>query len=286
MNKTRKTLAFGAATFFALTACGPPSAASDQESSKKPPTIADDLANLRYPIEETELSINERYTLHYAEDLLMEDCMEAAGYDWNPIEPPRQFFSADSRRYGIMDLPAAVNYGYHLPPPPQEAADRIVRDNELTPAERRIAFGADNRSGCYEKAHKEITGPKPEVDLKLFNTLNRKSLHESKQDPAVKQTVEAWSQCMKRSGYTYSNPFEAAGDPAWSKEKTANEKEREAAAADVKCKQKVDLITTWASAEIRLQKDYIRQNADYFSHLASSKRERLQNMQKVLHGNS
>lgn len=40
--------------------------------------------------------MNERYMLSYAEDLLMQSCMKEAGFEWEPIAPPRQFLSVDS----------------------------------------------------------------------------------------------------------------------------------------------------------------------------------------------
>lgn len=181
-----------------------------------------------------------------------------------------------------MDIPAAVNYGYRLPPPPQEASDRITRANRLTPAEEKAAFGTDGQKGCYQKAHQKIAGSDAEVDLKLFNTLNRNSLQESKKDPEVERTIAAWSKCMEGSGHTYADPFDAAGDPKWRKEKTATEEEKDTATADVRCKQKVNLIAIWANSEYSLQEEYIRQNASYFSQIKSSKKEQLENIGKVL----
>jgi hypothetical protein len=275
----RRSLAYITAATFALTACG-----HHASESLPLPSTADtnQLASLRYPIQATELSINESYTLSYAEDILMEPCMEAAGFTWEPIEPPKQYISPDSRRYGVMDIYAANRYGYRLPPPPPEASARIRRDNTLTPLERETAFGPAGRSGCYGKAHKEIAGTALEVDLKLFNELNRKSLENSKMHPNVAKVVKAWRKCMKGSGYTYNDPFEAAGDPRWKGAKTPSKEERYAAVADVKCKHKAALIPTWASVEYALQNKYIQQNAGYFSRITSSKKERLKNMQAVL----
>jgi hypothetical protein len=245
-------------------------------------TAMENLMKLQYPIESTELSVNDGYKLLYAEDLLMASCMKRAGFTWQPIQPPKQRISSASRRYGVMDAAAADAFGYHLPPPPKEATLRINRENELTPASRKAAFGSNGRKGCYQHAHNAISGTAKEVDLKLFNTLNRKSLKKSKLDARVVKAVKAWSACMQGSGYSYTDPFQAAGDPSWANSKKVSEEERKAALTDVACKEKSELISTWAGVEYDLQRQYIRQNADYFSQVRESKKERIANMDSII----
>lgn len=265
-----------------LTACGNPGTNPGHDYRQPAMQGSDTLTNLHYPIEMTDLSLNQRYAQYYAEDLLMVECMKETGNTWTPINPPQQYLSADRRRYGIMDLPAASTYGYQLPPPPREASARFARINRLTPEEERAAFGADGRHGCYGKAHKKITGSIPEVDLKLFNELNRKSLQESKKDPAVTQAITSWKECMQDAGYTYSDPFDAAGDPSWSGNNVTKE-EVVAAVTDLHCKEKVNLISIWAGREYSLQKEYIQQNSDYFTRITKSKKERLKNIDDLIH---
>ncbi len=86
---------------------------------------------------------------------------------------------------------------------------------------------------------------------------------------------------MQGAGYTYSDPFDAAGDPSWSGNKVTEE-EVAAAVTDLRCKEKTDLISVWAGREYSLQKKYMQQNYDYFTRVTESKKKRLENIKDVL----
>ncbi|MFJ9901908.1 hypothetical protein ACIRVK_03195 [Streptomyces sp. NPDC101152] len=280
LPKTRIPILFGA--FVALLiSCNRAGASKQDGTYPALPTVSREVAGLRYPVEEANLSVNQQYAVYYAEDILMERCMKKGGEEWVPIRPPVQFVSADRRRYGVMELDVVRRFGYHMPPPPPEATARIVRLNHLTPKADEIAFGADGQGGCYAVARERILGGAHDVDYKLFNDLNRKSLSLAQKTQPVKRAIGRWSACMKASGYRYEDPFEAVGASSWGREKRPSSKEIEVATTDVECKSKSHLVAVWAREEVRLQTTYIQENGPYFRKLLAAKDSQMRTVRKI-----
>jgi hypothetical protein len=72
----------------------------------------------------------------------------------------------------------------------------------------------------------------------------------SKTDPRVVAVIKLWSECMKRSGFTYASPLDAGGDrPEWLRAATPSVAEIRTAVADVRCKQQTNLIGIWFTIE-------------------------------------
>ncbi|PKV84341.1 hypothetical protein [Streptomyces sp. TLI_146] len=224
---------------------------------------------------------------------LTRQCMEGLGFTGfqpAPVQslgPGRDGADAmedlDDLRYGTYDSTQAANNGYKPefvvnrtnafvdhPAPPDRSPDEWLaltgtkKERSDAPqsglAAPRLKSGATvPYGGCIYQSLQKVTGGKPVIADLVIN-LSGQSFKSSLEDRRVKGAFADWSSCMKSKGYSYTDPMKANDDPKFSA-KNATAAEIETAKADVACKNKVDLIKTWNSVDVEIQKRLIQEHS-------------------------
>ncbi|MDJ1134177.1 hypothetical protein [Streptomyces iconiensis] len=247
------------------------------------PAPSSQVLALKLPFDDYELSVDEIYYAEGAQDLLVERCMEAKGFEWSEIERPKFGDWRNRRRYGVIEKTIASRYGYHSVPeilaPTVVAERREQREKHLSPNARAAAL--EDGKGCWETTYNRMWDG-IEMDQPLFNKLSAKGLEESQETGAVSSLIRKWSDCMKGEGFAYSDPYDAATSRAWSKTKKPSTREIRVAEGDVACKRRTNLVSGWVREESKIQLKYIRDNEKYFSTLRHQKRTYLQRARSII----
>lgn len=285
----------------AVTACsdadGPDSKA---ESSKSPaagpsasvPPPGKEAEAISVPLDRYDPSPRELEIISAAEDVLIARCMTKQGLEWK-LAPRASAADAEPRnrrRYGVVEPEIAKVYGYHLPADrptvAKRAAVRDAREKELGPAERKAALGSGKQlGGCVKKAKDELLKDAPDADFNLLNGTIGSTYEESMKDGSVVRVFDAWSACMKKDGYRYGSPMDAIQDERWLKSKQVTREEIRQARADVRCKQRTDLVAVWNAAENRIQLKAIQGESGKFKKLAQAQRAWMDAAHRVLDRN-
>ena len=236
-----------------------------------PPTEL--VQSLHLPFDAYTLSLAELYTLENAQDWLTRECMTARRYDWKVIERPTKLKDLrNRRRYGVVEMEIARQYGYHVPAglitplAVDQTSDR--RDDSLTEQQKETAYG---EGGCAREAVTRLR-PKADPDLGLLQRLDRGSLADSQKDSQVAAAMRSWQACVRRLGFDYRDPFAAMSDARWWADASAPASSQEiaVAVADVGCKEQTGLVTAWHAAEARVQAEAIRTHPDEFQELRAA----------------
>ncbi|MEV6834684.1 hypothetical protein AB0N17_09235 [Streptomyces sp. NPDC051133] len=198
---------------------------------------------------------------------------------------------SDDSPYGVDDPGPASEHGYHNRAPedsakPQEwPADQYTAlTGSFRSGDSHLAHG--NRipeGGCLGEATRKIYGAPPKAvkvnGLKVTSyyslalELGYQAQKQARKNPAWKKTEHAWSACMKKKGFRYADPDEAATDYAWYRDDKPSDKEKKTATADAQCKLDTDYIRTAHDIETRLQKSAIgRHKAELDQVLAANAR--------------
>ncbi|MBQ0848582.1 hypothetical protein J8N05_10200 [Streptomyces sp. BH-SS-21] len=260
---------------------------------------------LDLPVYDYQLSPAEHAEVATAKNLLVTSCMKRYGFSWSAPAPtvPRQ-----DRRYGVIDRQAALRHGYHLlptdssalgasgaAPASQEEADALSGGQLLDSDTGRSQLAAGYREpvkrvrgkavppgGCAQEAERELLG---RDDLKsaagVVSRINTGSFSESMTTGAVKKVFAAWSSCMDGAGYDFADPLKSIGSADLSTP-TASAAEKKLAAADVTCKESVDLVAVWSRAETAVQKRMIREEAAATTAQRADNAVRLRNAAAVI----
>ncbi|MFF5160634.1 hypothetical protein ACFY3N_31155 [Streptomyces sp. NPDC000348] len=253
---------------------------------------------LDLPIHAYQLSPADQAGVTEAKNLLIAACMKRYGFSWSaPATPtaPRQ-----DRRYGVIDLPAAQRYGYHLLPtddtapsrldePPSKAETEALTGGQLLDADtgrsRPIAGytgpvrEVDGKplppGGCAQEAERELLG-REDLSSKagVVSRINTDSFTESLKTPAVKDALGEWSACMRKAGYDYADPLESIATARLDSPEVPAA-EIELATADVTCKDSVGLVDVWNRAESAIQRRMIEE------HASATARQRADNAARV-----
>ncbi|MGH3974569.1 MAG: hypothetical protein ACRDS9_14755 [Pseudonocardiaceae bacterium] len=109
-----------------------------------------------------------------------------------------------------------------------------------------------------------------------------KAFQASLEEPQVVQAFGTWSSCMKVKGFRYSDPFAPFGDAAWAESRRPSAQEIIVAQADVRCKQKTDLVSIWSDVEERIQLDVIRSHREDFEGFMRAKNAELDAARRTL----
>lgn len=267
-----------------IAGCGGParSAAPDQVDAF-PPT--EQVRALRLPFDAYSPSLSALYAVSNAQDRLILECMKAAGQEWKVIQRPTNLEDLrNRRRYGVIEMKIADEYGYHVPTGLLTPADvehkYDAREASLSESQKALAYAKD---GCGSEAVRQLR-PEAEGDQALLIKLDHESLAGSQRDPVVAAALRSWRECVRQQGFTYQDPFAAISDEQWWADDTAGPSPTEiaVAVADVRCKEQAGLIDAWQAAEVRLQEDMIAKNPDYFHKLSASLEHDLTAAQAVL----
>jgi hypothetical protein len=195
--------------------------------------------------------------------------MSQFGFTWTAraahVPAPNQV----DRLYGVSDLATAQRYGYHLPSTSTRAGGGPRADRSLSAPERLVLSGDTTGAGasandspdsyrgkpipaggCAAQARQLTIGVDDVDPTRVADAITVGMWEKSKTDPRVVAVIKLWSECMKRSGYTYASPLDAGGDrPEWLRAATPSAAEIRTAVADVTCKQRTNLIGTWFTIE-------------------------------------
>lgn len=246
------------------------------------------VRSLALPFDEYTLSPFEMRTLDHAEDLLVRDCMRGHGMDWQVLPAPEEEGTdpAHRRRYGVIEMEVAEQYGYGAPP---GAADEVLveetREDRLTllATEHRAAHGSEGETGCLEEAAGDITAGVPGIDYDLLNSYIHTSFEASQSAPPVVDAFSAWSACMADRGFDYPTPPEAWADERWTDgEGDPSTEETEVATADVACKEDASVVEVWREAEAAVQEGLIEEHPEDFALFAQVRQIRLETARTVL----
>ena len=219
---------------------------------------------LTLPLDAYSPSLAELYASANAQDRLIRECLKAAGLDWKVIARPTSVGDhRNRRRYGVIEMPVARNYGYHVPvgllTPATVDELNNARENSLSPRQRNAAYGPN---GCAAKVAPQLPSDLGPAAAQLAR-IDHASLTESQRTPRVAAAMVSWRTCMAQRHFHYGNPFAAVSDRRWWIAESAgpSSAEKAVAVADVNCKEQSKLVDEWHAAETALQRVLIRRNA-------------------------
>ena len=241
---------------------------------------------LSIPFDRYNFSTSDISLLEGAEEVLVRDCMRQRGMAWEvlPRSAAEDLEPLNRRRYGVVEPEIARLFGYHSAPDrptvARRAAARASRARSLSAKEQQASSG--EKDGCLGQARARLEQGTPQVDGALFNRLISETFEQSQRDPEVVQVFRAWSACMREQGWQYADPLAAITDQRWLTDGPASQEEIRAAQADVRCKVKTGLVSTWSAVEKRIQDAAISAHPTEFQALRATKDQQLAAARAVL----
>ncbi|WP_151482952.1 hypothetical protein [Streptomyces albicerus] len=281
MRKTTATALL--ATALLLAGCsgsgdGDKTAVPEQPDSSIAPKSSSLTADLALPIEGYIFSESELGLMTDAMSSLAQRCMKRSGFDYRPDDTQSPDIGVMDRRYGIANSHTAEAYGYHFPTPKagESATKSLGEAGRVALAGKPLADGSlDPDGGCIGEAKRRLAGGDAEFGPdKSARELNMESFVRSQKDPRVLTVFRTWSSCMAAKGYRYASPMDAIDDPAFGAEKTSPA-EISTARADVECKKKTGLVSTWFDVESEWQRAEIDENAEELARIKRHKTDQL-----------
>ncbi|KOV69378.1 hypothetical protein ADK64_05455 [Streptomyces sp. MMG1121] len=206
----------------------------------------------------------------------------------------------DDSPYGVDDPDVASEHGYH------NQGQAGSAQGQEWPADQYAALTGGFESGdshvvhghripeegCLGQANRTIYGPPPKaakidgVKLTGYYSLAQllwfQSQKEARKDPAWKKADRAWSDCMKKKGFRYTDPDKASVDIAWYRTERPSDKEKKTAAADATCKLDTGYIPSVHSLEARRQNAAIGRNKAQLDDLRTAERRAVHHAQRIV----
>ncbi len=229
-----------------------------------------------------------------AKQMLYHDCMADAGYEYTVTE---YIPDPELPRYGLDDATIAAEYGYAWLDGAGLSPGDLNAENATAPGWDEAFFGTDEAryairsdtgittrpgDGCLWEADLVLYGENPAVHYALVGAgidIRAEALERFSDDPRVGGIVAEWSQCMAAAGWDIDSPGEAH------RLRTADDPDgMEPAVADVRCKQKVDLVDRLLDIESSVQATLLIDNAESISRLQTSWRAAVERANAVLEG--
>ncbi len=228
----------------------------------------------------------EGYVLHSrAERILISACMKNFGFTFTypEIDLTRrlaQDAEARSRIYGITDLAAAKEYGYHLNPKitnlrpeRQETPDSAnfvltgerpgedLSKVEDTPTSSPGKYNSKEipPGGCTGSARTRLIGSTTQiVQFTLAAELSKEADDAAAGDSRVRSYISSWSDCMKKKGYTLLSPRSDSGYNLFDPKVSSSEIQM--ATVDISCKKSTDLIAKWHKVIVEYETKALEKN--------------------------
>jgi len=287
----RRVLVFGVAAtaFVGGCASGPFSSASE------PPVVevsVEDVRTIEFPLDPYLNVGGSAYDVEAdAYQILMERCLAGFGFTVDP-RPAVASVDLRARKYGLVNMNDALQYGYNNPLTAGDGADDAAAAPPKSDAFYAVAYGEGPsgtyngmeipEGGCHGAAQRTLDdGAAPVANPMFGQALRNQASNLAEQDSRVVAAFSAWSECMARSGYDYDDPWEANDDPAFNGPE-ATQMEISVAAADVACKEEVDLVDTWAAVEVAYQERLIEENSVALAELLELLEVRRRNAAEVV----
>jgi hypothetical protein len=233
-------------------------------------------ADISLPLSQFRVLEADYPAIHRAVQILQDQCARRFGArstDWGAPDLGAVHLDL-GRRYGLSDAGLAERYGYHLPGQgasakersgggwnPDEREQLIVtgtRPDGSPPASppRDEAGSPLPHGGCAAEAWRKVTlGKAP--DLAQVERLERESFKRSERDSRVRAAWHDWSSCMAGEGYRFDSPWQP-NDRQWSD--PVSEAESATARADMRCRERTNLVGIWLAVERAYQRDLIARN--------------------------
>jgi hypothetical protein len=247
---------------------------------------------LSLPIEAYMITAAQLDVLNRAGALLVTQCMAAFGFSYQQMPSPAPAQPGQmARRYGIMDAAAASEYGYHPAPGDgirakqiQRQPDSVDSGGRLPAAEWRALTGRSGpqdpasaavavrakvngrlvpAGGCEGQSRRRVHGDDGAAvaeEQGMVDQINDAGFVASKTDPRVRDVITKWSSCMRDEGYSFPDPMAAVGSADLSRAEPSK-RELATAVADMACKLRTNLISTWNRAEASYESQQIKKNA-------------------------
>jgi hypothetical protein len=269
----------GQSTLGSVLAVSPPAVSA-------PPKLST-VRGLALPIQAYIPPAAEQDVISDATETLIVQCMSRYGFTWNYQPSHTVDVNQADREIGVSDLATAQQYGYSLPPADGGAAGggpqaghnadgtgqagtgQAGTGGTMPAAEVLVLSGGDTgasasyqgqqvpEGGCAGQARRTVTGVDEIDPTALVASIQVAMWHKALSDSRLVNGFKYWSACMSQAGYQYASPLDAAGDPRWPSS-GATQTEIQTAVADVRCKQRTNLIGVWYSIESGYEKEAIQ----------------------------
>jgi hypothetical protein len=129
------------------------------------------------------------------------------------------------------------------------------------------------KRGCLGEADRTIYGTNPQDRKDPVLDLETKSLEQGMRDPAWNKADRTWSACMRKEGYHYATPHDAATDPDRDRQELEERRadpqydptepsalDKKTATADARCKRQTGYVRTVHAVDLRIQNQLIAKN--------------------------
>lgn len=248
-----------------------------------------------FPLDSYHLPPEQRIALASADDILVRDCMRRFDFDFElpvrTVEPELE----KNRVIGLVDADEAAQFGYR-PPWYAEYSQRV---NEAK--SEQVKWPDEMMDVLYGEGPVKVNGvdvPEGGCNAEARQLLGRNAVGEpgdenfiirlewmsgelAQKDSRLKAAFASWSDCMRDAGYSYQDPWQANGDPAFAEEK-ASAYEIEVATTDVDCRNKHNVNGIWVAVRTAYQNRLIEANADALRQHDSEKDKQVQPAAEVL----
>ncbi|MFI9720816.1 hypothetical protein ACIHFE_14350 [Streptomyces sp. NPDC052396] len=248
---------------------GAPGAAARSGDPAAPPgpapTVTDSTA-LHLPIERYLPTADDRARISKASGVLLQECMRRHGHSWSPQAAGARSgpVTMTEMRYGVNNPRQAQLTGYHFGPAnPGYHAPSPAPSAPPSPE-------AEPDRGCSDEVRQKLSAGAPFLGAApLAQRINTDGFAASLRDPSVQAVFRQWAGCMRGQGFRYTTPMDAVNDPSFTGPSPAAEETR-TATADLRCKERYNVVGTWFAAESGNERSAIRAHA---SELANVQRQ-------------
>ncbi|MEN3609169.1 hypothetical protein AAH979_06425 [Plantactinospora sp. ZYX-F-223] len=248
-----------------------------------------DLKSLALPLDAYLPTREQAAVLLTAENNLKLECLRRFGFALSvPAAQPRPL-AVNERRYGVTSEEDVASYGYRVPP---EYVVERQKEPELSAAALSILTGDGQNSyqgqaipegGCTGEARRKIAGgAATPADPDVAQNLKAEALSRARHDSRMVAIFAEWKACMARSGYDYSDPFDANDDAQFASGESASDAEISTASADVRCKKDTNLVNVWVAVDVAYQNRAIEQHSEALNTAKQLLETRLRNAAKVV----
>ncbi|MFB9516582.1 hypothetical protein [Streptomyces purpureus] len=279
---------------FALVGCvaqEPQGDAGDRSGASSAKESAAGNYTHRLPIAAYSYTDDEYASIEAAENVLAGACMARYSLSFDPPRPAPAKPGPD-RRYGLSDEKSASLFGYRPDPMASTRRPAQLGKDVRTVLLGKQAVGATGQleyrgkkvpdDGCLGRAKHDLGKDYayPEGS-ETASRISSQSYRDAMLRPEVRTVFKKWSDCMKKSGYTYTSPSEPFDSPAF-REGPVSAQEKATAQADVACKRSTGLLDVWFTAESAVQKTMIAKHAGALRKLQALHRQKVAAAKKIL----
>jgi hypothetical protein len=262
-------LVAGSLSIVALSAC-----TVDEKTVVTEPTLATvpvvrSAADLVFPLDSYLVTPEQQHAVTDAINILGRDCLRRFGLEWPAARVSgTATVNLNARRYAVIDPAKAAVEGYHaVDIIKQERAIQEQTSTAVKPSNdaMNVWAGRGERSfngepvpsgGCAQEATRKLTDGLPAADPKLPEQLQLDAHARTVKDSRVLAVFRAWSDCMRKRGFDYPDPFVANDDQRWQTQAISRE-EIDTAVADVDCKLESNVAGTLLAVESAYQRRLI-----------------------------